>query len=153
MGSRGMFHGQIRTSVDHKGRASVPSNFRAELTDGKDRSFTVAMSLDPCLIAYPVGRWRDFGERLAGMAAEHDAAARSARRWYLGGAFALTLDGHGRVLLPPALREWAGVGKEVVWVGVGDHLEIWDPPRFAEAQRQVLKDPGALAKALADKGL
>jgi MraZ protein len=148
-----MFHGQIRTSVDHKGRTSVPSNFRAELTEGADRSFTVAMSLDPCLVAYAVNRWRDFGGRLAGMAAEHDPAARSARRWYLGGAFALTLDGHGRVLLPPALREWAGVGKEVTWVGVGDHLEIWDPARFAESQQAVVKDPSALAKALADKGL
>jgi MraZ protein len=148
-----MFHGQVRTSVDHKGRTSVPSNFRAELTDAADRGFALAMSLDPCLVAYPAARWREFGERLAGSAAEHDPTARAARRWYLGGAFALTLDGHGRVLLPPALREWAGVGKEVIWVGVGDHLEVWDPVRFSEVQRKVLDDPAAVAKALADKGL
>ncbi|NMC69870.1 MAG: division/cell wall cluster transcriptional repressor MraZ [Myxococcales bacterium] len=148
-----MFHGQVRTSVDHKGRTSVPSNFRTELTDAADRSFALAMSLDPCLVAYPAARWREFGERLAGSAAEHDATARAARRWYLGGAFTLTLDGHGRVLLPPALRDWAGVGKEVIWVGVGDHLEVWDPVRFSETQRRVLDDPAAVAKALADKGL
>jgi MraZ protein len=148
-----MFHGQIRTSVDHKGRTSVPSNFRAELADAVEHTFAVAMSLDPCLVAYPAARWREFGERLAGMAAEHDAAARTARRWYLGGAFTLTLDGHGRILVPPALRSWASVSREVIWVGVGDHLEIWDPERFAEAQRRVLADPAAVAKALADKGL
>jgi MraZ protein len=148
-----MFHGQVRTSVDHKGRTSVPSNYRAELIESAEAGFMVAMSLDPCLVAYPAARWREFGQRLAGMAAEHDAAARTARRWYLGGTFTLTLDGHGRVLLPPALREWGGVGKEVVWVGVGDHLEVWDPERFAAAQRRVLADPEAVAKALADKGL
>ncbi|MBI5500874.1 MAG: division/cell wall cluster transcriptional repressor MraZ [Deltaproteobacteria bacterium] len=148
-----MFHGQVRTSVDHKGRTSVPSNFRSELTDTDERGFAVAQSLDPCLVAYPTARWRDFGQRLAAMAAEHDPAARMARRWYLGGTFALAVDGQGRVLLPPALRAWAGVGKEVVWVGVGDHLEIWDPERFSEVQRTVLTDPAAVAKALAEKGL
>jgi MraZ protein len=148
-----MFHGQIRTSVDHKGRTSVPSNFRAELTDAADPGFTVAMSLDPCLVVYPASRWREFGQRLAAMAAEHDAAARTARRWYLGGAFTLVLDGHGRVLLPQALREWAGLEKEVVWVGVGEHLELWEPARLADTQRKVLADPAAVAKALADKGL
>jgi MraZ protein len=126
---------------------------RSELVDAAENGFVLATSLDPCLVAYPAARWREFGQKLAAMASEHDPAARLARRWYLGGAFTLLMDGHGRVLLPAPLREWAGIGKDVVWVGVGDHVEVWDPARLAESDRKVLADPAALAAALANKGL
>jgi MraZ protein len=127
--------------------------FRSELVDGPSGAFVLATSLDRCLIAYPIETWKEFGGRLAGVAAEHDGVVRAARRWYLGGAFTLTTDSHGRCLLPAPLREWAGVARELVWVGVGDHLEAWDPQRLEESRREVLRDPAALAAALAGKGL
>ena len=138
-----MFHGQVRTSVDHKGRTSVPSNFRAELVGSADDGFMLAVSLDPCLEAYPAARWRDFGQRLTAIAAEHDVTVRAARRWYLGGVFTMALDGHGRVLLPPC-----GGGAEAVGMAVHDHLrrELRAPgSRGASASALAASSGGRLA--------
>jgi MraZ protein len=147
-----MFQGQVRTAVDHKGRTSVPSRFRDALLDPSDRSFVLGASLDPCLVAFSAPAWREFGAKLSALP-DHDVNGRAARRWYLGGAFVVSLDGQGRILVPPTLRAWAGVRREVLWVGVGDHVEIWDPGRWNEAVGRFLADPGAVAAALASRGL
>lgn len=147
-----MFEGQLRTAVDHKGRTSVPSRFRDALVDRTDGTFVLAAALDPCLVALTTIAWREYGAKLAQLA-EHDANARAARRWYLGGAFTMTLDRQGRILVPPALREWAGVVREVVWAGVGQRIEVWDPERLAEWNRRFRAEAADVAAWLAGKGL
>jgi len=147
-----MFQGQVRTAIDHKGRTSVPSRFRDGLLEPSDRTFVLGASLDPCLVAFAAPTWREFCAKLAALP-DHDANGRAARRWYLGGAFVLSLDGQGRVLVPPALRSWAAIRREAIWVGVGDHVEIWDPDRWNETVQKFLTDPGAVSTALANKGL
>lgn len=147
-----MFEGQLRTSVDHKGRTSVPSRFRSELTDPSDGTFILGASLDPCLVAFAAASWRQYATKLAELV-EHDANAREARRWYLGNSFTVSLDGHGRILVPPALREWAGVQREVAWVGVGERLEIWDPARLGAWSQEFRSKVAGVAAWLAGKGL
>ncbi|MDI7270060.1 MAG: division/cell wall cluster transcriptional repressor MraZ [Myxococcota bacterium] len=147
-----MFEGQNRTSIDHKGRTSVPSRIRQELVDPQDGTFILAASFDPCLEAFPAAAWRRHVEKLVSLP-EHDAKARGAQRWYLGGAFTMGLDGHGRILVPPALREYAGVQREVVWVGVGGRLEIWEPDRLEKWSRQFRAESSDVAAWLAGKGL
>ncbi len=122
------------------------------MIDIEDGTFVLAASLDPCLMASAAASWRRYTEKLTALA-EHDPNAREARRWYLGNSFTVSLDGHGRILVPPALREWAGVQREVTWVGVGERLELWDPERLAAWSQEFRSKVAGVAAWLAGKGL
>jgi len=116
-----MFVGEYSHSLDGKGRLIIPSKFRESLGD----TFMVTKGLDGCLSIYEMEGWRKLEEKLQALPLTN-TNARKFTRFMLGGASECEVDKQGRILLPSNLREFAGLTKDVVLVGVGGHIEIWD---------------------------
>ena len=123
------FSGNFAHNLDPKGRAIIPASFREAFAEG----FTIGLNNDFSAIAlYPPDKWREIGDRLSRIP---DSDAKGMAYVRLIKAFSFPgqeLDGQGRVLIPQALRQQAGMDREVRFVGVGRYLEIWDEARFVK---------------------
>jgi len=118
-----MFRGSSFHTIDAKGRIIIPARFRDVIkSDGKDGAMISRM--DRCLVAYPFNEWQNLESKILSMA-EKSENMRRFRRVFIGGAFDCLCDKQDRILVPPSLRQYAGLDKEIVLVGVLDHFEIW----------------------------
>lgn len=115
-----MFMGEYNHIIDAKGRLIVPAKFREILGD----NFVVTKGLDGCLFVYSDKEWQAFEEKLKTLPLTNKNA-RQFTRFFLAGAAQVEVDKQGRILLPQVLREFAGLEKEVVLVGVASRIEIW----------------------------
>jgi MraZ protein len=100
--------------------------------------------LDNCLYAYPLDKWRQIEDRIVALSETSDTV-RSFRRFFVGGAFECNCDKQGRVLIPPTLRTYAGLGREIILVGSLEHFEIWSQERWETADKEMeaaLQDEG-----------
>ena len=123
-----MFMGEYNHTVDAKGRLIVPSKFREQLGD----EFMITKGLDNCLFVYENSEWAALEEKLRTLPLTN-AAGRKFSRFLLAGATTCEVDKQGRILLPSVLREFAGIGKDAVLVGVGSRIEIWNKDKWMEA--------------------
>jgi len=142
-----LFTGEYRHTIDAKGRVAVPAKFRGKLDDGA----FVSRWIDACLAIFPRQEWDDFAARVAQLPIS-DASARVFSRFVFSGAFEFLLDAQGRLVLPPALREFAGLTSEAVVVGSRDHIELWNPDTWA-AYSTEMNSPDALANRINDLGI
>jgi MraZ protein len=141
--------------MDEKGRTSVPSRYRDVLTAQGENRIVLTTGLEPCLVAYPVGEWLAFEDKLSRMP-QFDASVKMLRRIYVSGAVECDLDKHGRILVPANLRKHAGLDKDALWAGMGRHAEIWSKERFDVLRDDVLADDAqvrAMAERLSELGL
>ena len=141
-----MFMSEYNHSIDAKGRVIVPAKFREELGE----AFVVTQGLDGCLFVFPNEEWKNFEEKLKTLPMANKDA-RKFVRFFLAGAALAEVDKQGRILLPAVLREFAGLEKDVVFVGVGSRVEIWDKKRWAECTS--FDDMDEIAEHMADLGL
>jgi MraZ protein len=146
-GPTGVFIGEYRHTVDDKGRIAVPVRFRAQLPEAS----VVASWVDPCGSIHPPDEWGKVMARLEGLPIG-DPAARQTTRALTSRAFPFDMDKQGRFVLPPAVREWAGLRDEVVIVGARDHIELWSPERWAAASAET-GSPDALGNLLQGLGI
>ena len=114
-------------TVDPKGRLIVPAKFREQLGD----EFVVTKGLDGCLFVYTSEEWHNIEEKFRNISMT-SKDARKFSRFFFAGAASCELDKQGRILLPPVLREYANLTKDVVLVGVLSRVEIWDKDRWQE---------------------
>ncbi len=131
-----MFRGSSYHNMDAKGRIIMPSRFRADVAS-TDLNALMVSCLDQCLVAYTLPEWLKIEDRIQSMA-EKGEQMRRFRRVFVGGAFECPLDNQARVLIPPPLRQYADLEKEIVLVGVIDHIEIWSRPRW-DQENQLLQ--------------
>lgn len=120
-----------------------------------DARLVITTALDPCLAAYPMREWLAFEERL-GRLPQFDPAVANLRRIYVSGAVECEVDKLGRLLLPAPLRAYAGLERDCVWAGMGNHIELWSKGRFDDLHASVLSDSEkrlAMARRLAELGL
>jgi len=143
-----MFLGEFEHTLDDKGRFSIPAKFRARLADG----MVVTRVVDACLWVFPMDRWEELAGRVNALPITN-AQARDFKRQLFGGAANLDPDKQGRVSLPPKLRDFARIDKQVVVVGTGDHLEIWNPETWRELQARSDADPEGRAEQFASLGI
>lgn len=115
-----MFMSEYNHTVDTKGRLIFPSKFREQLGD----EFVVTKGMDGCLFVYANEDWNAFEQKLTSLPLINKEARKFAR-FFLAGAAQVEVDKQGRILLPANLREFAGLEKDVVLVGVGSRIEIW----------------------------
>ncbi|MDE7224134.1 MAG: division/cell wall cluster transcriptional repressor MraZ [Acetatifactor sp.] len=115
-----MFMSEYNHTIDTKGRLIVPSKFRDQLGD----EFVVTKGMDGCLFVYANEDWNAFEQKLTSLPLINKEARKFAR-FFLAGAAQVEVDKQGRILLPSNLREFAGLEKDVVLVGVGSRIEIW----------------------------
>jgi MraZ protein len=120
-----MFIGEYEHSIDAKGRAIMPSKLREEIGE----KFIVTKGLDKCLFAYSKNEWTNFEEKLKTLPLTNKNA-RDFMRFFLSGATECEIDKQGRFLIPANLRKHADIEKEIVTIGVGTRLEIWNKEKW-----------------------
>ena len=123
-----MFMGEYNHTIDAKGRLIIPSKFREVLGD----EFVVTKGLDGCLFVYENTEWKALEEKLHALPLTN-ANARKFSRFFLAGATTCEVDKQGRILLPAVLRDFAGIDKDAVLVGVGSRIEIWSKDAWNES--------------------
>lgn len=150
-----MFIGSYEHSIDAKGRVSLPAKFREVLSGQGDPRLVLTTNLDPngqCLVAYPMGEWMAFQERIAGLP-QFDPNVVMLRRLHIGGAAEVSPDRQGRILIPQLHREYARLESPVLFVGLGPTIEVWSRAAW-DAQRAVAKETlPEINEALARFGL
>lgn len=124
-----MFKGEFKHTVDPKGRLIIPSKFRERLGD----AFVVTKGLDGCLFVYDNQEWEAFEQKLRALPLNRKDNRQFARH-FLAGAADVEVDKQGRILIPSNLREFAGLEKDVVLVGVASRIEIWDQDKWNRMQ-------------------
>ena len=126
------FRGGPVLTLDGKGRITVPSRWRDLLMTNVQGQMVVAKNPAGCLSLYPLPVWEQFEMTLLALTSEHDQW----RRIFMGSATDVDIDSASRVLVPPELRVWAGLEKDVKFMGVGPNFELWDMARY-EARETV----------------
>ena len=124
------FHGEYQSTIDAKGRFHLPGSLKKQLVEGENR-FIVSRGFEKCLTLYPLKSWQSILDRISQLN-DFDPKVRQFRRQFLGGATEVEMDGAGRILLPPTLREFALPGKEIVLAAALDRFEIWDASKYKQ---------------------
>ena len=122
-----MFRGVNALNLDSKGRLAIPTRYRDELLRAADSRLVITVNpveRDHCLLLYPLPEWEEIERKLVKLPS-FNAPARRLQRLLIGHATEVELDGNGRILLPPPLREFAALDKNVVMIGQGNKFEIW----------------------------
>ena len=127
-----MFLGAFVHTLDAKGRLTVPAKFRSDLAAG----LVVTRGIDPCLTIYPMEEWGRLAEKVSALPLT-DRRARAFRRLVFADAADVVPDKQGRVLIPPRLREYAGLDGEVVVTGLNTYIEVWNPEAWEEERGRV----------------
>ena len=150
-----MFRGLHEHSIDPKGRTQCPARFREVLRHSQGdapEQLIVTTGLDQCLVGYAPADWAAFEERLAKLP-QFDPAVVRLKRIYVASASECPIDRHGRLLIPPTLRQYAGLEKDLVWAGMVGACEIWDQDTWLERLRRSREDTAAVARALTALGM
>lgn len=128
-----MFRGTFEQRVDDKGRVNIPVKFRDVLRElGDDRIFITNLRLGDvrCLDARPYVEWMKLEARIAERTDLSPEATEYYDNFYLPGAQECQVDPQGRLLVPPTLRSYAGLVKEIVFTGARNKFRIWDKPKW-----------------------
>lgn len=137
-----MFQGRSALSLDAKGRLSVPTRHREALMLQCEGRLTLTRHPDGCLLLYPRPVWESVRERIAAL----PIGASGWKRFFLGNATDIELDGSGRLLVAPELRQASGLEKDIVLLGMGAHFEVWDSTTLAAKENEAIS--GGLPEAL-----
>jgi MraZ protein len=140
-----VFSGRYEYTIDDKGRLSIPSRFREILSANHEAKLFVT-NLDGCLVAYPDKEWARLQEQLASAPGKE---ARNFLRFFYAGVSECTFDRLGRILIPPSLRNYAGIKKNVVIVGMNKKLEIWAEDAWLEVVQQATSDRDKMEEIVA----
>lgn len=116
-----MFLGTHTPRLDEKGRLILPAKFRDALTSG----LVITKGQERCLVVWPTAEFSEYASKLR-TAAQTNANVRAYTRVFFSSAYDEQPDKQGRIGLPPALREYAGLDRECVVVGADTRIEIWD---------------------------
>jgi MraZ protein len=118
-----MFRGSSFHTIDGKGRIIVPARFR-DIIQASGSDALMISGMDLGLVAYTLPEWHKIEARILSLV-EKSESMRRFRRVFIGGAYECLCDKQERILIPPSLRQYAELDKEIVVVGVLDHFEIW----------------------------
>jgi len=149
-GGNAVFRGVSQLALDAKGRLAIPAKHRDALSrrapaaNEADPSApgAVVITADPsrCLLVYPRAAWEPIQARLMALSS-FNPEIRSLQRLIVGFADDVELDGSGRILVPPALREYASLEHHVVLVGQGNKFELWDATKWNDATARAITFP------------
>ncbi len=134
-----MFRGINSIALDAKGRLAIPVRHRENLVADATGQVVVTVDSARCLLLYPLPEWEIVERKLVNLPSLNPHTRRL-QGLLMGHATDLELDGHGRILLPPMLREFAGLDRRVVLIGQGNKFELWDEQRWSERRDAWLQD-------------
>lgn len=142
-----MFIGEYHHSLDSKNRMIVPSKLR----EGLNGKFVITKGLDGCLYAYPMEEWEILEKKMKSLPLTNKDA-RAFVRFFFSGACEVELDKQGRGLIPQNLKEYAGIEKEIVSIGVLSRVEIWSREKWQEYNNSDV-DFESIAEKMSDLGI
>jgi len=146
-----MFRGRFEHTVNSKGPVSIPAKFRELLAEKYDDRL-ILTNFDRCLVAYPYEEWRVLEERVGSLSMVKKEA-KAFQRFFISGATECPIDKLGRILIPPTLRDYAQLGKNVVFAGMLRKFEIWSKERWLEEIKRSEGDFEGMGEALAELGI
>lgn len=143
-----MFIGEYNHNVDTKGRVSLPIKFREELSD----TFYITRGMEKCLFIYDREEWFKMDQKIRTFGMNSRQGRGFARQFYAG-AMEVSCDKQGRILIPPHLRTFAEIDKEVTVIGVSDRIEIWSKENWESYLTDESMDYDLLTDSLEEKGV
>ena len=146
-----MFRGRFEHTIDSKGRISIPAKFRELLAEKCDERVMIT-NFDRCLVAYPYEEWRSMEEKISSLSMVKKEA-KAFQRFFVSAAVECPIDKLGRILIPPTLRSYAQLEKEVVFAGMVKKFEIWSKERFLEEIQKAEENFEGMGETLATLGL
>ena len=123
------FLGEYEATLDAKGRFLLPAGFKKQLPEVAGNQFVINRGFEKCLTLYPMKSWEPIFSELSKLN-DFDPKVREFRRYFLNGATVLELDSAGRLLVPPNLKEHAGLEKDIVLASAIDKIEIWSVENY-----------------------
>jgi MraZ protein len=146
-----MFRGRFEHTIDGKGRVSIPAKFRELLAEKYDDRL-VLTNFDRCLVSYPFEEWQVLEEKVSSLSMIKKEV-KAFQRFFISGAAEVPIDKLGRILVPPTLREYAQLERNVIFAGLGKKFEIWSKERWQEEIKRSQEDFESMSDALAGLGI
>lgn len=137
--------GEYAATLDVRGRFLFPVGLKTQLKEEKELKFVINRGFEKCLALYPLSTWEPLFAKVAGLN-EFDPKQREFKRAFLNGATYVEPDAAGRLLLPPTLKAYAEMTKDIVLMASGDKIEIWDSNKYKQFFDSISSD------ALSDLG-
>lgn len=126
-----MFYGEYEHSLDKKGRIIIPSKFRDISKENFIEKFFITRGLDGCLFMFPEDEWKAQEAKFKSLSFTK-SEARKFNRIYFSGASEVVPDKQGRMLVPRYLKDFAGIKKDIVIIGVSSRVEIWSKEKWQD---------------------
>ena len=123
------FLGEFESTLDPKGRFLLPAGLKKQLPEGENTRFVINRGFEKCLTLYPKQSWEPLYAKISTLN-DFDPKVREFRRYFLNGATEVEMDSAGRLLLPPNLKEYAGLAKDIVLASAMDKIEIWSVDNY-----------------------
>ena len=148
-----MFRGVTSLTLDSKGRLALPAKSREVLQLRAGGKLVVTADSALCLLVYAAPDWEPIQQRLMGLSS-FNTRTRDLQRLLVGNASDVELDSAGRILIPPSLRKFAGLDKDVALVGQGARFELWDEAKWdAQMDRSIALNEEGIPPELEDFSL
>ncbi|GGZ36126.1 transcriptional regulator MraZ [Echinicola pacifica] len=137
----GKFSSEYYCKLDAKGRLTLPAKLKAAMPESFGSELVMRRGFDPCLVLYPYNEYRKLDNKVSGLD-DFDPKQRNFKRSFYRGNTEVELDAAGRFLIPKPLLGFAGIEREVIVVGMGNTMEVWDPARYNDF---LINDPEEFA--------
>jgi MraZ protein len=147
-----VFRGRYEHALDSKGRISIPSKFREILNKKYDERLIIT-NFDHCLLTFPFEEWNQLVEQKVGSFSILRKEISSFLRFFYSSAIDCTIDTHGRLLIPPTLREYANLKKDIVLVGEGRFFEIFAKEHWLDVAQKAEEGFDQIRDTLANLGI
>jgi MraZ protein len=142
------FTSEYESKLDSKGRLVLPSRIKSQLPSGEGNELVIRRGFEPCLIIYPMVEFKKVFSKISGLS-EFNEEYRKLQRNFFSGTATVELDANGRFVIPKNMLSYAQLEKDIVLVGMGNKVEVWNPSTY---EKHLIKDTSELSK-LAEKYL
>ncbi|HOG17213.1 MAG: cell division protein MraZ [Syntrophaceae bacterium PtaU1.Bin231] len=146
-----VFRGRFYHTIDDKGRILFPAKLREVFAEDDDNRMVIT-NWSGYLMVFPYEEWRILEEKI-GHKSIIDKKVRAFQRFFMSGAVDCTFDSQGRILVPPNLREYAALEKDIVLAGMIRVIEIWSKERFEQELHQAAEEQDTFTEYISDLGI